>query len=158
MEKSCPNCGLSVPIEAARCKDCFHDFSAHAGKRGNPLVGFLALVFVCALLGAGTMAFVYYNNNSQSVVVDEETKSIVFTHMYAAGIKTDRVGWDKVMKVEHVIGGDTAMYAVEVLTTDGERLVVHQSPDESLDSYGAHIATLMGKPYEEVNKVPGFKE
>lgn len=155
--KTCPSCGADVPTAAARCKHCFFDFSAeHAeAKKSSAVVGLLGFIFVLTLIGLGTATFLLEYQKAEKVIVDEETKSIVYTRTSASGTKTERVTFDKVAKVQHVIGGDDAMYTVIAVGQDGKDYLLKLSTSESLAGDAAHMAALMDKPYEEINHVPG---
>ncbi len=155
--KTCPSCGAEVPTAAARCKHCFFDFSAEGAeaKRSNAIVGLLGFILVLLLIGLGTSYYLLDYQQAEKVIVDEETKSIVYTRTSASGTKTERVNFDRISKVQHVIGGDDAMYTVIAQATDGKEYLLKLSTSESLAGDAAHMAALMDKPYEEVNHVPG---
>ena len=95
--KDCPSCGAVVPVAAARCKHCFHDFSEKPKKNSGPLVllGFLALM---AIIGSGTLWYVYTQRAQERIVVDEETQSIVITRKTASSTDTERVAFDRIEK------------------------------------------------------------
>ena len=42
-----------VPVEASRCKHCFHDFSEVPKKKGNPMVALLAFILLLCVVGGG---------------------------------------------------------------------------------------------------------
>ncbi len=155
--KTCPSCGAEVPSAAARCKHCFFDFSGEGAeaKRGNAIVGLLGFIFVLLLIGLGTSYYLLGYQKAEKVIVDEETKSIVYTRTSATGTETERVRFDRVAKVQHVIGGDDAMYTVIALASDGKEYLLKLSTSKSLAGDAAHMAALMDKPFEEINHVPG---
>lgn len=157
--KTCPSCGAEVPTAAARCKHCFFDFSAEGSeaKRGNAIVGLLAFILVLLLIGLGTSRLLLDFQKAEKVIVDEETKSIVYTRTSATGTETERVNFSKVAKVQHVVGGEGAMYTVIAVGTDGKNYLLKLSSSESLAGDAAHMAALMDKPYEEINTIPGSK-
>lgn len=153
--KSCPSCSAEVPVEASRCKHCFHDFTEDPPKKSGPMVllGFLALMMV---LGAATLAYLFKFQTADRVVVDEETHSIVITHTSRMATDTERVSFDRVVKVEHVMGGEDAMFEVVAVTDDGKRYIVKSSGEKPLTGDAQHIASVIDKPYVEVKNIKGF--
>lgn len=154
--KSCPSCGESVPSEAPRCKHCFHDFTAAPPRRSNGLVGLLGLIAAMAVIGAGVFWYVGESRAQERIIVDEETKSIVFTTKYANRTETDRVRFEDVTKIELVIGGDDALYEVYAVTLDGDRRLINESDDKPLKGYAQKIAEVLEKPMVEDNRRRGF--
>lgn len=154
--KTCPSCGESVPAAASRCKHCFHDFNEVAPRKNFSLVGFLAFLLVLATLGAGTMAYVYYSQVQEKIVVDAETQSIVFTRTTTSKTTTERLAFADVVKIEHVLGGETATFEVVAVTAKGERYIINQSSEGTLRGYAEHIAAVMDKPMEDVKKITTF--
>ncbi len=153
--KTCPSCGADVPAVANTCKHCFHDFNAVVEKKTNPLVILLATLLAMAVVGAGLFAHKYYYNATESIVVDGETKSIVITKVTASKTTTDRIPFANVAKIEHVMGGEKAMYEVVAVTTQGERIIVQQS-DKPIRGHAEHVANIVDKPFEEVRNIKGF--
>jgi hypothetical protein len=158
--KTCPSCGSDVPAAASSCKHCFYDFSAEAegARKSTNVVGLLGFVLLLALLALGTVAWVLSTQEAQKVVVDQESQSIIYTRTSGSGTKTDRIPFDRITKVQHVIGGKDSMYEVVALSSDGKRYLIMESESEGLAGDAAHMAKVMSKPYEEVNNVPGFGE
>ena len=158
--KTCPSCGAEVPSAAARCKHCFYDFSAEGAqsKSGNALVGLLSFILVLLLIGLGTSYYLLGYQKAEKVIVDQETKSVVYTRTSSTGTETERVPFAIIQKVQHVIGGDQAMYKVVAKGTNGKDYLLKMSTSDNLAGDAAHMAGLMGKPYEEVNHVPGTEE
>ncbi len=153
--KSCPSCSAEVPVEASRCKHCFHDFTEDPPKKSGPLVllGFLAAMLV---VGGATLAYIFHFNAAERIVVDQETHSIVITRTASTGTDTERVSFDRVSKVEHVMGGEDAMFEVVAVTADGKRYVVQSSDDKPLTGHAQHIAAVIDKPFVEVKNIKGF--
>jgi ribosomal protein L40E len=154
-QKDCPSCGASVPVEAFRCKHCFHDFTEKPKKNTGPVV-LLGFIAAMAVIGAGTFWWVFNNQSQERIVVDAETRSIVITKTSGAGVDSTRVSFDAIEKVEHVMGGDSAMFEVVAVTLDDKRYVVQQSDDSPLKGNAEHIASVIGKPMVEVKNVTGF--
>jgi hypothetical protein len=153
--KSCPSCGAEVPVEAHRCKHCFHDFNEVAQKKAGPMV---LLFFLAAMLviGGGVLAWVFQSRAAEFIVVDEETRSIVITRKSATETDTTRVSFDKVEKVEHVMGGEDSMFEVVAVTLDGGRYVIQSSDEKPLVGHAQHVAQVIDKPFVEVKNVRGF--
>ena len=155
--KSCPSCGADVPVVASRCKHCFFDFTADAAesKKSNAIVSLLGFIFVLLLIGAGTAYSLAGSQKAEKVVIDQETRSIIYTRTSASGTETERVNFDQIEKVKHIIGGEDAMYEVIAVGTNGKDYLLKLSPDENLNGDGAHLAKVMGKPFEEISTIPG---
>ncbi|MCB9777492.1 MAG: hypothetical protein H6742_02915 [Alphaproteobacteria bacterium] len=153
--KTCPSCGAEVPTVAAVCKHCFHDFNEVPEKKTNPIVIFLGVLVLMSVVGAGLFAHLYYTNAAEKTVVDQETQSIVITRTTAAKTSTERITFAEVAKIEHVMGGDTAMFEVVAVTDDGQRVVI-QTSDRPLKGHAEHIAAVMDKPLEEISNIKTF--
>jgi len=158
--KTCPSCGAEVPSAAARCKHCFYDFAAEGAqsKSSNALIGLLSFILVLLLIGLGTSYYLLGYQKAEKVIVDQETKSVVYTRTSSEGTETERVPFALIQKVEHVIGGDKAMYKVVAMGSNGKEYLLKMSTSDSLAGDAAHMAAVMGKPYEEVNHIPGTEE
>ena len=61
-------------------------------------------------------------------------------------------------KIEHVMGGENAMFEVVAVTSDGKRYIVKQSGDAPLLGDAEHIAAVVGKPILKVKNVRGFND
>ncbi len=146
--KTCPSCGADVPVAATRCKECFHDFSAEGPKSINwvgPLF-VLGVVALMAVVASSVLAFVFVQPLEQHVLVDSETRSIVWTTKYRTGVTTDRLLFDQVASLELASeGGDFVLTAV---TTAGDRKEVTRS-EESLDGTARSYAKIMDRPLVE---------
>lgn len=154
--KHCPSCGAEVPVSATRCKECFHDFTTEQQK-GFSFVGpliVLASVAAMAIMGSLVLLFVFMQPIEERILVDEDTRSIIWTTKYRTGIETDRVMFDQVAKIEHEGTGGT--FQVVAITTDGERKVV-QEDSRPLDGEARHYAQMMEKPYEDVDPASTLK-
>lgn len=155
--KTCPSCGADVPVVASRCKHCFFDFTADTAesKKSNAIVGLLGFIFVLLLIGAGTAYSLAGSQKAEKVIIDQETKSIIYTRTSATGTETERVNFDQIEKVKHIIGGEDAMYEVIAVGRDGKDYRLKLSPDQNLNGDGAHLAKIMNKPFEEISTIPG---
>lgn len=149
--KECPSCGAEVPASATRCKECFHDFSETPNRSMmllGPLIA-LATLAGMAVFGAGCLISIfYYQPVEQHTLVDESTRSIVWTTKYRTGVTTDRLMFDQVVKLEHIGEGKT--FQVVAITTNGDRKVVIES-EAPLTSEGRSYARMMDKPFEDVD-------
>lgn len=153
--KTCPSCGADVPTAANICKHCFHDFNEVVEKKSNPLVILLGFLVAMAIVGSAVFAHLYYYNAAERIVVDAETQSIVITRTTAAKTTTDRIDFSDVQKIEHIMGGDQAMFEVVAVTGDGERYIIKTS-DAPLHGHAEHIASVVDKPLEEIRNIKGF--
>ncbi|MEQ1505890.1 MAG: hypothetical protein ABMB14_26885 [Myxococcota bacterium] len=148
--KECPSCGAEVPGSATRCKQCFHDFTEAPEKTfslAGPLI-VLASLAAMAVVGSLVLLFIFVQPVEQHTLVDASTRSIVWTTKYRTGIQTDRLMFDQVAKVEH--SGASGTFQVIAITTDGERKVISEG-DSPLDSEGRAYASMMDKPFEDVD-------
>jgi hypothetical protein len=148
--KECPSCGAEVPGAATRCKECFHDFSED-NKRSFSFVGpliALAMVAGMALVAAVVLGVMYVQPVESHTLVDESTRSIIWTTRYRTGVTTDRLMFDEVAKLEQTtVRGNFQLVAI---TNGGERKVVMEGK-EALDGEGRAYAHLMGKPFEDID-------
>ena len=154
--KTCPSCNADVPVEAARCKHCFHDFSEVPKKKGNPMVALLAFILLLCVVGGGTFYFIGQRSASERTVVDPETQSIVFTKKFANHTETDRVAFADIAKIEHIFGGSHATFEVVAIATDGTRHTIKESNDATLIGDAEQMANIMKKPLEDIRKIQGF--
>ena len=158
--KTCPSCGADVPTVAARCKHCFYDFSAEgaAAKKSGGFVGLLGFVFLLLLGGVGVSAWLYNGQQAEKVIIDQESKSIVFTRTSAGGTETERLPFERIGKIQHTIGEGDKLYEVVALGTDGQRWVIKESDEDNLSGDAGRIARIMGKPMEEIDNTPGRRD
>lgn len=151
MMKECPACGAEVPTSATRCKECFHDFTEQSAKPYTmffvPLL-VLGSIATLAIVGAAIMLVMFNQPLEEHILVDEGTRSVIWTTKYWTGIETDRLMFDQIVKVEHTGRGGT--FEVVAITADGDRKVVEKG-EHPLDSEGRHYAKLMEKPFEDVD-------
>lgn len=151
--KTCPSCGEDVPVAAARCKECFHDFSSAPKRSAGPLA-LLAAVAGMAVIGAGTFWYISSQPLEEKILVDQETRSVIFTTHFRDGPKTDRLEWDNIAKLEYVTtsGGK---FEIAALTLDGERVIIQQG-EKPMNGTAEHYSKLMDKPLEMVDNTRGF--
>ncbi|MBT3217837.1 MAG: hypothetical protein HN348_01990 [Proteobacteria bacterium] len=152
--KECPSCHAEVPVEADRCKDCFHDFTEIPPKRsGGPLflLGSFALM---AVVGAAVLFYIVSIPVETKILVDEGTQSVVWTTKYRTRVSTDRLSWDQVGKLEYIIS-QTGGYSVVAVTLDGDRRVI-RADTRPLKSDADQYSKLMEKPLEIVDNTRGF--
>src|SRR5690606_28019213 len=128
--KICPDCGAEVPTSAARCKDCFHDFNEQRTPRSGPLV-------LLAALAA------------------ESPQAATSTTQYRTGPATDRLDWTDITALEHVVTA-AGKFQIVALTRTGDRVIIQQSTDRSIQSDAEHYSKVMGKPLQLVDNTRGF--
>ncbi|MEQ1566486.1 MAG: hypothetical protein ABMA64_12665 [Myxococcota bacterium] len=149
--KSCPACGADVPVGATRCKECFHDFTEAGSGRSlawlGPLI-VLGSIAAMAVSGSLILLFIWSQPIEVRALVDEETRSVVWTTKYRTGVETDRLMFDDVVKIEHVGAG--GKFQVVAITTGGDRKVITEGASP-LDGDGRHYAEMMNKPFEDVD-------
>jgi hypothetical protein len=146
--KTCPSCGADVPVAATRCKECFHDFASEAPKSMNWLGPLFALgvVALMAVIASVVAAFVFVQPLEQHVLVDDETRSIVWTTKYRTGITTDRMMFDQVASLE--LASEGGEFVITAVSTTGDRKEVTRS-ESPLDSQARAYSKIMEKPLVE---------
>ena len=152
--KTCPSCGAEVPSSAARCKDCFHDFTAQQGRNWGPIM-LLGTIAGMTLIAAVAFFIVALGPTDQLILVDEETKSVVITTQYRQGPSTERIPFSDIVKLEHVSEGGT--YSIVAITTDADRKVIMQGTKEPLYLEAERYAKVMEKPLERVGETEVLK-
>jgi len=159
-KKTCPSCGAEVPTAASRCKHCFHEFSADEGpKKSNGLILLAATIAAMVCVGAAAMWFIVHHQAvKRNVVIDQETASVVWTRTTSQGTETDRLPFADIKEIEFVIGGKRATWEVYAIQLDGDKKLLHQSSEATLEGYADHISHVMEKPLIEVRKMKNFDE
>ena len=148
MSKFCPKCNENIPEYAKVCKHCFYDYTANPPKK-FPLLfsfGMLGISILAILLAQHLIA----TQIASRYVLDVETKSLLIAESSKDGTTIERVNFDKIDHLEHVIGGDAGRYAIEVVLNDGKRLTVRTSEDR-LTSEAEDMASMCNLPFKELN-------
>ncbi len=153
--KDCPSCGETVPRSANLCKHCFHDFTEEGvpTRSGGPIF-LLGAVATMAVLGALTFGYVASQPIEERILVDQDTRSVVWTRQFRSGIETERLPWDQIASLEYVIrsNGD---FEIAAVASGGERHVI-QADTSPLKSEAEKYAQLMKKELTEVDQTRGF--
>lgn len=146
--KTCPSCGADVPAAATRCKECFHDFSSEQQASFNWLgpLFVLGTVAVMSVIAAVVLAFVFVQPLEQHVLVDDETRSIVWTTKYRTGVTSDRLLFDQVASLE--LASEGGEFVITAVTTTGDRKEVTRS-EEDLGGTARTYAKIMDRPLVE---------
>ncbi len=155
--KICPSCGSEAPESATRCKQCFHDFSeppAQRAKRAGPLA-VLASVAAMAVVGALILMFVVSRPVEERVLVDQDTRSVVWTRKFRNTVETDRLMFDEIAKLEYVRTSDGG-FEIAAVATDGSRHIIQQDAEQDLRGEATQYARLMKKPLAEVDNTTRF--
>ena len=84
------------------------------------------------------------------------TSDEVLIAWLATATETERVPFDRVAKVEHVMGGEKAMFEVVAVTNDGKRYIIKRSEEKPMQGHAEHVASVIGKPMEEVRNIKTF--
>ncbi|MEZ4321354.1 MAG: hypothetical protein R3F61_28025 [Myxococcota bacterium] len=153
--KDCPSCGAEVPTSAKRCKECFHDFDAPAktASWAGPIALLVALAGM-VLVALLTLLWIVMQPQDQHILVDQDSKSIVWTRTYVTGTTTDRVEFKDVARVEYVMhtsGG----YEIVAVTSDGTRKSIQES-ESPLRGEATKYAQLMEMELTIVDNTRGF--
>ena len=114
----------------------------------------LGSVAAMAVVGAITLAVIVSRPVEERILVDEDTRSVVWTRKFRTGLETDRLMFEDVLKLEYVIKAN-GTFEVVAVTVDGDRKVIHEDR-RPLKSEATHYAKLMEKPLEEVDNTSGF--
>lgn len=154
--KSCSSCGAEVPVEAFRCKHCFHDFNEAPKKKGGPLV-LLAFLAIMAVGGAGVLGYILDTRAAENSVIDKETQTIVITRTSATGVATERVPFETVEKLEYITGGSKAMFEIVAVTVEDKRYTIKYS-DKQIRGQAEVMARVIDKPMVEVQKMKTFAD
>ncbi len=153
--KPCPSCGTEVPAVANRCKVCFHDFKSAPERNGSP-IAILAALALAIVVAGGAFWYLSQMPTDKRILVDQETQTIQWITQYSGNrLKTDRVKFDEITKLEHVVSSDGA-YQILALTSDGERKVVEEDRSASLALKAQKYARIMNKPLENKDETFGF--
>lgn len=153
-KKDCPSCGAEVPSVAYRCKECFQDFRKEKKANNGPIV-FLGMLAVMSIIGAITLGLIVSFPTSENILVDEESKSIIFTRQYTVGSpQTERLPFSNVSTMEHVIESNGS-YSVVAILNDGSRLSL-ATAKRSQKSATQKYAGMMSKPWRESDQTASF--
>jgi len=155
--KSCPSCMAEVPVEAFRCKHCFHDFNSTPKKSGAGPIVLLAFLAVMMAGGGGLMAYLHETRSMDNSVVDKDTQSIVITRKSATKVDTERIPFDDVKHVEYITGGSKAMFEIVAVTNSDKRYTIKYS-DKQIKGNAEQIARLMKKDLVEVQLLKTFAD
>lgn len=152
--KTCPSCQTDVPLAAARCKECFHDFTEIPPKKSGPLV-LLGALAAMAVLGGLAFFVIAQRPLDKRILVDQQTESVIWTTTYRTGPQTTRLKWADVLKLEHVTSA-TGNHEIVAVAVDGDRHVIEASTKGSLRGNAEHYAKLMDKPLDLIDNTRGF--
>ena len=156
--KECPSCGAEVPKSAFRCKHCFHDLDEDQNG-GSSMVwaGPIALLVsfaAMAVVGAITLAVIVSRPLEERILVDQDTRSVIWTTQYRTGITTDRLMWSDITRLEYVTRSN-GTFCVRAVTTDGSQRVIHEGLGP-LTSEANQYAQLMDKDLAVIDETTGF--
>lgn len=152
--KTCPNCGAEVPTVAKLCRDCFHDFTVVKPPNNGPLI-LLGLITAMSVLGALTLGWISSVPTDERIQVNGETRTVNFVRQYTTGVKTEKIPFDQITALEHVVDGG-GIFRVIAIQADGTRVPLKVSRERSQKTITEKWAELMGKPWTEVDNTSGF--
>lgn len=146
--KTCPSCGADVPAVANRCRHCFHDFHVKAPARGRGAASFVAALAGMAVVSAATFWWMSQQPTDTQILVDGSSRTIQWVQQFQDGdLKTDRVAFDDVVRVEYRVSG-MGDNEIAVVLADGGRKVVEARRNQNLQLKAEEYAKLIGKPLE----------
>ena len=119
-----------------------------------PTIAVVAEVAGMAVVALLVVGFIAMQPTEERILVDQDTRSVVWTTQYRTGIETERLLWDDILKLEYV-AQRTGSYAIKALTTSGDRKVIQQGP-KPLRSEASQYAQLMDKELIVVDETTGF--
>lgn len=153
--KVCPACETDVPAAAARCKECFHDFSVkQRSSWKGPLILLGAVAFM-TMVGAATFLFVVTRPLERHAQVDGPSRSIVYITQYRSGPQTKRLNFDDIASLEYRINAN-GTHEVNALSLTGERWAIHEATPASLESEAEDYERMMGKPLITIDDTRGI--
>jgi hypothetical protein len=85
----------------------------------------------------------------QRILVDEETRSVVFTTQYRSGPTTERLKFEDIGKLEHI--SNIGYQEVVAITLDGERKIIMTAEKTSLMRDAERYAAMMDKPLDKID-------
>lgn len=156
MDKVCPSCGAEVPKVAKRCKDCFHDFVDKPGG-GMGWAGPIALLVALAgmvVVANITLLWIVSRPQDQHIQIDQDSRSIVWTHTYVTGTTSDRMLFDEILKLEYVMHASGG-YEIAAVDKQGDRKVVVAS-ESPLGSEAQTYSRVIGKELITIDNTRGF--
>lgn len=148
--KSCPSCGALVPEAAVRCKECFADLTAKRSSNTGTMVAMLGMFALMAIIGAGVLWYGASLPLEEKVLVDEDTRSVIWTTKYRSGIQTKRLSWDQIKQIESVTTMSGSFEVVAVDLSDNRHVVM--ASESPLEGEAAAYGSLMEKPVLDVDK------
>ncbi len=158
--KTCPSCMEDVPVAAARCKHCFHDFNEEPTAKKSGLLGLMTLLAAMGLIGAATFWFTSTNQSQQAPTkLDGETRQIIITTVTKDGPHVTKVAYSEVARIEYVLKGEDFMHEVVAVTRGGERHLIEASKNKPLAGTAETYAGMIGKargedcPWDKVSNI-----
>ncbi len=158
--KTCPSCMEDVPVDASRCKHCFHDFTEEPVVKKNGLLGLMTLLAAMGIIGAATFWFTSTHQFQQAPTrLDVETQQIIITTVTKDGPHVTRVSYGEVARIEYVLKGEDFMHEVVAVTRTGERHLIEASKTKPLagtaETYAGMIGRARGEacPWDKVSNI-----
>ena len=109
-----------------------------------------------AVVGAITLAVIVSRPLEERILVDQDTRSVIWTTQYRTGITTDRLMWSDIIRLEYVTRSN-GTFAVRAVTTDGSRRIIHEGAGP-LTSEANQYAQLMDKELAVIDETTGFQK
>ncbi len=148
--KDCPSCGGEAPLSARRCKSCFHDFDASPPSKSwaGPIALLVSLAGMVVVVVVALL-WIVSRPQEQRILVDQGSRSIVWTATYVSGTTTDRLAFDEIQRLEYVAHA-TGGYEIAAVTHDGRRKIIQEGPSP-LRGEARKYAELMERPLQEID-------
>ena len=143
-----------MPKSAERCKECFHDFSEVASRSNGGPIFLMGAAAAMAVIAAGTFWWVTSSPIEEKILVDEETRSIVWTRRSRRGVETEKVNWDEVTRLEYVLKSNNT-YEIVAVDRQGERHIIQEDAGP-LKSEADRYSQMMEKDLDIVDNTRGF--
>lgn len=153
--KECPSCGITVPMSASRCKECFHDFAARPARRSwmGPLL-ILGSVAGMTVVAAVVLMVVTSAPVEERILVDGDSKAIIWTRQYTTGVETEMIPFERVTRLEYVVKGGGGGFEVIAVTNDGLRHTLAEGM-APLGSMAENYARIMVRPLQQIDHSGG---
>ena len=149
MSKYCPQCSETVPGYAKLCRHCFYDFKKAETPKKFPL-GLSIGLFLLGLLAFFMTRHLATSQNRPYYHLHSDTKSLLIAQVNGQGTTADRLPFDDIKRLEHVIGSSEAKFAITAVLKNGESITLKTSA-QSLEQDVKIMSQNSGLEYETVN-------
>ncbi len=154
----CPFCGNEVPVGAQRCKHCFSELDAATApqKKSGLLIGVVIFGLIISVSVLWLYKSIHNRNPLEKYTIDTREQRIVMVYRTSGETETRQIHFDEVASVEmeagsFLLGG--YHYELFLVTTAGERVLLKQSTETSLERDANDIAHFTNKQLTIINNI-----